>query len=336
MRFRGSKIFYFEQMKKIGIFILFLFSLKVSAQEGSVEKRAFDLDNDSLKSICKKIYNSKSDSDKKKYNDQLLRTFETVLIKPNSFDYPFDSLNDIARLIPPNKTFRIINWNVPYSDGTQEYFGFIQYKHIQIKKKGLFKKEKTETFQLYPLIDKSSEIKNPENSISDNKKWFGMLYYKIITKKTKSKTYYTLLGWDGNDKFSVKKIIDVLTFDNNGTPRFGADIFNMSKKNPKRVIFEYASSCSMSLKYSNKKDSIVFDHLTPAQAQLEGQYQYYCPDMSYDGFGFKKGKWNYGTDLNVTNEKDSSDKFYNDPHNTKATRESNTLIKKVKKRKKDK
>lgn len=323
-------------MKKINLLILFLFSLQISAQEANTEKHAFDLVNDTLKTICKKLYSSKSDVEKHKYNDQLLKTFESVLNKPNSFDYAFDSLNDIARLTPPDKTFRIINWNVPREDGTQQYFGFIQYKHVRIKKKGLFKKERTETFLLYPLIDRSAEIKNPENTISDNKKWFGMLYYKIITKKTKSKTYYTLLAWDGNDKFSVKKIIDVLTFDNNGTPHFGADIFNMQKKFPKRVIFEYAATCSMSLKYSNRKDSIVFDHLTPSQAQLEGQYQYYCPDMSYDGFGFKKGKWNYGTDLNATNEKDSADKLYNDPHNTKGTRQSNTLIKKVKKKKKDK
>lgn len=321
-------------MKKICFLILFLFSIHVSAQESDTEKHAFDLYNDTLKIICKKLYNSKTDSDKQKYNHQLLNTFDLVLNKANSFDYPFDSLNDVAKLIPPDKTFRIINWNVPYNDGTQEYFGFIQYKHVLIKKKGLFKKEKTETIALFPLIDKSAETKNPENSITDNKKWYGMLYYKIITKKTKNKTYYTLLAWDGNDKLSMKKIIDVLTFDDNGTPHFGADIFNMPKKNPKRIIFECAATCSMSLKYSYKKDSIIFDHLAPEQPQLEGQYQYYCSDMSYDGFGFKHGKWNYGTDVNATNEKDPTDKLYNDPRNTKNTHESNTLIIKKKNKKK--
>ncbi len=321
-------------MKKVISQILFFISIHVSAQEMAAQKQAFDLYNDTLKIICKKLYSSNTDIDKQKYNHQLLKTFELALNKPNSFDYAFDSLNDVARLTPSDKSFRIINWNVPYSDGTQEYFGFIQYKHIQIKKIGFFKKEKTETIQLYPLIDKSAETKNPENSITDNKKWFGMLYYKIITKKTKNKTYYTLLAWDGNDKLSMKKIIDVLTFDDNGNPRFGADIFNMPKKNPKRIIFEYAATCSMSLKYSSKKDSIVFDHLAPEQPQLEGQYQYYCTDMSYDGFGFKHGKWNYGTDVNATNEKEPTDKLYTDPRNAKNTHESNTLIIKKKNKKK--
>ena len=321
-------------MKKVSVLILFFISIHVSAQEVTEQKQVFDLYNDTLRIICKKIYSSTTDIDKQKYNRQLLKTFELVLNKPNSFEYSFDSLNDVARLSPPDKTFRIINWNIPYSDGTQEYFGFIQYKLVKIKKTGFLKKEKTEIVQLYPLIDKSAEIKNPENTITDNKKWFGMLYYKIITKKTKNNTYYTLLAWDGNDKFTKKKIIDVLTFDDNGTPHFGADIFNIPKKNPKRIIFEYGATCSMSLKYSNKKDSIVFDHLAPEQPQLEGQYQYYCTDMSYDGFGFKHGKWNYGTDVNATNEKDATDKLYTDPRNTKSTHESNTLIIKKKSKKK--
>ena len=313
-------------MKKIASLILFLLSLNSIAQENNADQHALDLYNDTVRIICKKLYSSKTDIDKKKYNHQLLNTFELALNTAKSFDYAFDSLNDIALLVSPDKKFRIINWNVAYDDGTQEYFGFIQEKYSQKKRKGLFKKETAETTQLYPLIDKSAEIKNPENTINDNKKWCGMLYYKIIIKKTKSKTYYTLLAWDGNDKLSVKKIIDVLTFDNNGTPHFGADIFIMPKKYPKRVIFEYNATCSISLKYNSKKDSIVFDHLAPAEPQLEGQYQYYCPDMSYDGFGFKHGKWNYGMDLNVTNEKSATDKLYIDPRNLNSTHESNTII----------
>jgi hypothetical protein len=191
--------------------------------------------------------------------------------------------------------------------------------------------------QLYPLLDKSSEIKNPENAITDNKKWFGMLYHRIIHTKVKSKDYYTLLGWDGNDKFTQKKIIDVITFDKTGVPHFGADIFNYQKKFPKRVIFEYSATCSMSLKYSTKKDSIVFGHLAPLKPQFEGQYQYYCSDMSFDGFGFKKGKWNYGKDLNAVNERDENDKYYNDPKNKRNSgSQSNKIVeRKTRKSKKE-
>ncbi len=313
-------------MKKITFLILLLFSLNITAQLNDAEQQKFNFYNDSLKLICKKLFTSKSDLEKKKYNQELISTFQYALNTSNSFEYPFDSLSDIAFLTPSDKTFRIINWNIPNNDGTQEYFGFIQRKHIQVTKKRFFKKEKTETILLFPLIDKSIEIKNPENGISDHKKWFGMLYYKIISKKSKKYSYYTLLAWDGNDQYSLKKIIDVLTFDEKGMPHFGADIFVMQKKYPKRIIFEYDATCTMSLKYNSKKDIIVFDHLAPTQPQLEGQFQYYCTDMSYDGFVFKNGKWNYITDVDITNEKDAIDKFYNDPHNKKATKSSNNII----------
>lgn len=289
-----------------------LFSLSCFAQEKSV----FNLYQDTLQNICKNLYTpGKSDADKQKYNRELLITFERVLNTDNSFDFPFDSLKkDMAILLSPDEKFRIINWDLAKDDGTYEYYGFIQMKHAEPNMKSL-----------YPLIDKSAEIKNPENAISDNKKWFGMLYYYIIPKKVKKKTYYTLLGRDGNDKLSIKKIIDVLTFDANGTPHFGANIFNMQKKYPKRVIFEYSASCKMSLKYNDKKDSIVFDHLAPTQPQLEGQFQYYCGDMSYDGFGFKKGQWNYGIDLNAINNKDYKDKLYNDPQKKSNDKNSTPL-----------
>jgi hypothetical protein len=325
----------FVPMKKCCFLILLLFSLHSPAQEKNADIALLNSYSDTLKAICKKLFATENDADKKKYNQQLVNTFERALQLENSFTYEFDSLNDIAQLRPNDKAFRMINWNVAYKDGTQEYFGFIQNKFVQVKKKGLFQKETTTTIKLFPLIDKSAEIKSPENTISDNKNWYGMLYYAVITKKTKKQTYYTLLGWDGNDKLSRKKIIDVLTFDATGAPRFGADIFEMPKRSPKRVIFEYAATCTMSLKYNSKKDSIVFDHLAPDNPTLAGQYQYYCPDMSYDGFGFKKGKWHYGADLNIMNDKSHNDKFYNDPHNTKPTRNgSNTIIPKEKKKKK--
>ncbi len=302
------------------------------------EKNVLNTYQSTMVSICQKLFTSENDKTKQELNQELISTFEKALNTPNSFNYEFDSLKKyMAVLKSSDEKFRIINWNVPKNDETQEYFGFIQSKFLEIKKAGLFKKQKTEVIQLFPLIDKSAEIKNPDNAITDNKKWFGMLYYKIILKKTKSKTYYTLLARDMNDKFSQKKIIDVLTFDNNGTPRFGADIFVFQKKYPKRIIFEYSASCTMSLKFSTKKDSIIFDHLAPTQPQLEGQFQYYCSDMSYDGFGFKHGKWNYGTDLNAINEKDEKDKLYHDPHDiTPTSNESNAIIKHEKSKKKKK
>ncbi|HET8964421.1 MAG TPA: hypothetical protein VFM99_11005 [Chitinophagales bacterium] len=312
---------------KYFIIVLSFLSVPAFSQKQHSGDTAVLADQHLLKTLCNHLFSAKTDADKKKFNDELLSAFEFILQKNGSFDIPFDSLkNDIGILLSPDNKFRIINWNIEKENKTYEYYGFIQEKYTQVKKRGFFKKEKTETVLLYPLIDKSAEIRNPEYAVTDHKKWFGMLYFKIIPKKTKTKTFYTLLGYDLNDEYSKKKIIDVLTFDNNGTPRFGADIFVMGKKNPRRIVFEYASTCTMSLRYSAQKDSIVFDHLAPTQPQLEGQFQYYCSDMSYDGFGFKHGKWNYGTDLNALNDKTDMDKLYHDPHKTPVPNQSDLFI----------
>lgn len=325
-------------MKKLLSLVLLLLSVNAFAQS-NLKEPAIRANERDLKALCLQLFDEKtSEAQKKACNEQLLQKFEQLLREPESFrNYQFDSLKSMMCIVTsPDGKFRLINWNLPAKDGTQQYFGFIQEHYSETVKKGMFKKVRIDSMQLYPLIDKSAEIKNPDNAITDNKKWFGMLYQdRVIIKKNKSKTYYTLLGWDGNDNFTQKKIIDVLTFDNKGVPHFGADIFSYQKRFPKRVIFEYSSTCSMSLRYSTKKDSIVFGHLAPIRPQMEGQYQYYCSDMSFDGFGFKKGKWNYGMDINAVNDKDENDRFYHDPHDRSTTNnQSNKVVERKKKKKK--
>lgn len=321
-------------MKNILVAFFLFISLFTFGQKNKAELEKLELYNDSIQVIIKNLYESKTDENKQKWNTLLISTFETCLKLPNSFNFPFDSITNIAILTSPDKTFKIINWNVPYNSGTHSYHGFIQKKQKKVIKKGTFKKEVKEIILLFPLIDNSANIRNAENYVSDNKRWFGMLYYKIIPKKTKSKMYYTLLAWDGNDKFSTKKIIDVLSFNKNGTPKFGAYLFNMKRLHQKRVIFEYSKDCTMSLKYDEKKDSIIFDHLVPTQEQLAGQYQYYCPDLGLDGFGFKRGKWNFATDVLARNEKMEQDKYYVDPREKTTAKESDNFAEKLKKNKK--
>jgi hypothetical protein len=315
---------------------LMINSFSVFAQEKSAKIKALDSYNDSLKKIIHNLYSSTTDSDKHLFNAQLLTTFEHVLKMEDSFTYPFDSIIGIGILNSPDQMLRIFNWNIPLANGTHEYYGFVYVKQIHVRKAGLFKKISTETYKIFPLNDVSASVKNADGYISDNNKWYGMLYYTIIPKKVKNKkVYYTLLGWDGNDKFSRKKMIDVLIFNNKGLPQFGAAIFNTSKGVKKRVVFEYDANCTMSLKYNKVKDSIIFDHLSPPQPQLEGQYQYYCTDFTYDGFGFKNGKWNYGEYVNATNEKNEKDNLYANPKNTKDAIKSNEIIKRKPKEKKE-
>ncbi|MBI2269767.1 MAG: hypothetical protein HYU69_05345 [Bacteroidetes bacterium] len=268
----------------------------VMAQQG------FKAYEDTLLQLEKNLYSVKTDKAKQEINTKFKTVFERALNICTSFEYPFDSLKEIGRIYSPDKSFRIINWDIPKEDGTYNHCGFIQTYDARRK-----------TCRLYALIDKSDDIKNPDNTVGDANKWIGMLYYKIIPVKVKRKKYYTLLAKDGNDKLTGKKIIDVLYFVSDGSPRFGVDLFKLEKRSPKRVIFEYSAQTAMSLKYFEETKRIVFDHLSPSQPGFEGQHQYYGPDFSFDALEFKKGKWVYVADVDARNGKSTKDNKYNDP-----------------------
>ncbi|MGP8214060.1 MAG: hypothetical protein ACLQQ4_00715 [Bacteroidia bacterium] len=258
---------------------------------------------DTLKQLqFARIDRNTTDKQKEEANGRFLLLLEKALKMPGSFDYPFDSLRTIARLESEDKKFKIINWNLPKEDGTQEYFGFIQVLNPKTKK-----------YNLFPLIDKSSEITDPQSKILTADKWLGMLYYKIITEKADGKPQYLLLAWQGYSKLITKKVIEVISFNGDGVPVFGKGIFNHLpsefKGSLKRIIFQYSANASMTLEYNPKKDMILFDHLGPTEDGLEGQYQFYGPSFQIDGLAFKDGKWDYVVNVDARNSNHGDDKF---------------------------
>lgn len=280
-------------MKKyLVILLLFFLGGKIFAQENNIFKEA----EDSLKIYGKQILYGKTDDEKHLANKNFMSLLEETLNNSYSYEYNFDSVITMIKLRPEDNSFRLYNWNLPKSDGTYEYYGFIQ----TLKKK----KGKQQTF-VFRLNDKKADIRIPENATLDNYRWYGCLYYKLIEVKYRKKTYYTLLGWDGNDKTSNKKVIDILTFANNGFPRFGASIFEYEKekKTKKRIIFEYNEMALMSLKWDPSMHMIIFNHLSPTDSRFTGQYQFYGPDETFDAFEWKKGKWLYVPELDVRMEK---------------------------------
>lgn len=298
-------------MRTLFPFILVLSFSAATAQKGTMsDKPAGDGRltqlQDSLKKLEPLIFRSRTDEQKYDANKRYITLLEEALSYKGSFDFPFDSLKGIARLTSPDNKFRILNWNLPRNDGTFEYFGFIQ---------SYSKKDKA--YRFFRLTDRSDEITNAPNTVGTPDKWYGMLYYRIIQTKHRKKTYYTLLGWDGNDNVSRKKIIDVVSFGTDGVPKFGDGIFTYEKKFPKRVIFEYAPDAVMTLNYAEAtkqfedksvtSEMIIFSHLMPSHPALEGQYQFYVTDGSFDAFMFKDGKWEYVKDVDARNPKSKTD-----------------------------
>ena len=127
--------------------------------------------------------------------------------------------------------------------------------------------------------------------------------YDVIYIKKNGRKYYTLLLWDGNDKYSTKKIIDVMYFSGKNKIKFGLPIFKRSKnESQKRVILQYDSKTSISVKYHQKKKQIVFNHLVPLRKDLEGLYEYYIPEGTYNSYNYKNGKWWLEKNVDIRND----------------------------------
>lgn len=258
-----------------------------------------------IKSLQKKVFESKKENERLEANKTFIKLWDDMLRNPASMDYSLDSIKGVSSLKSTDGKFRIITWNIFKNDGQYAYFGFIQVNNKKIEKKGLFKKNVISTYEVFQLQDKSSTITSAETHVGDPKKWYGMLYYELID----CDGYYTLLGWDGNDNLTQKKFIDVLYFKSDGTPIFGKDVFRIPKKSPKRIMFQYSAEVAMSLRYNDKRNQIIFSHLSPKDEgpTLEGQYQYYGPDGSFDAYEQSKDRWVLKEDVDVRNIKGKND-----------------------------
>jgi len=270
------------------LLILFLIKKSFGFNPGDFPKY-FNSIEDTLYLKFELLAQANNDLQKETLCSEISLLFRKVLENDSSFDYRFRSLKHVGILYSPDLKFRIIQWNLPYRDGTHKYFSFIQYQ-----------KSKRKTI-LIELHDKSDKIDKPEFKKLTNENWYGALYYKIIHNKYKGNEYYTLLGADLNDLFTKKKIVEILTFDKKGNPEFGALVFKNRNQAFTRIIFEYNVQANMVLTYDKDKEMIIYDHLSPSRPSLVGRFEFYGPDFSYDGMKFERGVWNNYPDLDVRN-----------------------------------
>lgn len=211
-------------------------------------------------------------------SDTLLSRVELMLQDPQLFLDDFSDYQGLSTLVSSDEKLKIVTWNVEEMNGDHHFYGLIGVRAADAVK-------------IFTLQDKRDQIKSPEYATLRPEKWFGAVYYEMIVKKYRGETYYTLLGFNGNDAFSRIRIIDVLTLSSYGSPRFGALIFDDHGRTKRRLIYEYSNRANMMLRYNERDKRIVMDHLAPLSPMYEGDPSYYGPDFSYDVLEMEKGKW---------------------------------------------
>ena len=216
--------------------------------------------------------------------------FASALLLPDAFTYPFDSLAKVGRITSKDNKVRVFTWELIRSDGSHHCYGFI-----------LCRRMNPENSLLIRLKNNPSNSSDPGLQVLGADNWFGALYYEIIEGKWNDFSIYTLLGYDPNNIFTSRKIIDCFYLKEGTIAVFGAPIFMMNNKVRNRVVFEYSARVSMSLRYDEKRKMIVFDHLSPAKPSYEGNFEFYGPDFSYDAFKWINNFWVLEENIDIRN-----------------------------------
>lgn len=289
-------------MKRLFV-ILFFITLSYS---GFCQKNFdFRFWEDSLIKLRHEVLYSPTEEERISLNEDFMNLLESILMVNNSFKFEWDSVKNFSVVTSPDNLFKIFTWFVLKDDYTYENFGFIHLYNEYRKK-----------YIIYPLYDKRSSIAYPSTMISDQNSWYGAVYYKIIPLKNKERTYYTILGWNGNNLFTNEKIIEVLQLNlkSNKPIRFGAKIFSKYESKVSRVILKYSKEATLSLKYENhyylqstgKRDSktrkmiyepiycdmIIFDSLIEQEDGMPQLPSYLVPESSMNqGFIPVNGRW---------------------------------------------
>lgn len=274
------KYFYF-------LLILIFSGLKqgFAQQLPAQSKLALDRHQDSLSHFADDIVNAPEPEQRFRSDSFFVRMLVRALKVPNSFYYPFDSLQTISKLYAPDSSFRIFTWQVK-----KDEFVYIQRGAIQ-------KRTEDGSLKLIPLHDASMFTSKPEDSVRTAANWIGAIYYRIIENTYQGKPVYTLLGFDSYDIGSNKKWMDILTFNERGEPEFGGPYFSFKNdtansfgKNQMRFCIEYNKDAGTTFNYDSSLNMIVYDHLI-SESNEPLRKDTYVPDGDYEGFRWQNGKW---------------------------------------------
>ena len=219
------------------------------------------------------------------YSEHFAKQLVRALKIPNSYLYPFDKIKDKINIIyADDNSFRIFNWAIVPTLVTKLYYGAVQMPGEKLK--------------LYGLHDYTEELgRGAEDSILTNGKWFGAIYYRILSREVEDgRKIYTLFGLNSSSPISNKKVLDPLTIDERGLT-FGAPIFGVASENfpqhrVNRFILEYKKQSEVSMNWNEEKQAIVFDKLVSQMNDPHRKYTF-VPSGEYDAFRWGNNTWNY-------------------------------------------
>ena len=194
-----------------------------------------------LLQLFDEVYSAPTDNQRYLASESAVKLFTEALAVENSFRWQWDFGSKVSVLTSPDKKFRIFTWPVVNDAGEYECFGLVQALN-----------ERTKEYDVYELHDRSDDIINRQEETLAPDRWYGAVYQELITTTYENRTYYTLLGWNGVDNLTQRKIIEPVCFKSGGSqPQFGQNLFR-KEPNLRRVVIEYTNTAMVTLRYEEQ------------------------------------------------------------------------------------
>lgn len=192
------------------------------------------------------VYSAPTDNQRYLASETAVKLLTQALAVENSIRWQWDFGNKVSVLTSPDKKFRIFTWPVVNDAGEYECFGLVQALN-----------ERTKEYDVYELHDRSDDIINRQEEILSPDRWYGAVYQELIVTTHENRTYYTLLGWNGVDNMTERKIIEPISFKSGGShPQFGQNLFR-KEPNLRRVVLEYTNTAMVTLRYEEQYVRLV-------------------------------------------------------------------------------
>jgi hypothetical protein len=192
-----------------------------------------------LAAMANTLLNNDSTDLKLELNKEFIERLTSLLQKPETYHYPFDSLKTVSILRPADDSFRIFTWYVADRASIDTYYGSFAHYHFGLIQRKHLTPDGKEMIIVIPLMELDGIPKGFESIVTDNYNWLGALYYAPKGEKfipSYDGFYYKLVSTGESGMAQGKGTVIQSTF-NPGKPRTRAykRINTLEVKGHKRV-----------------------------------------------------------------------------------------------------
>ena len=248
-------------------------------------------DSQHLEKLFGRLMIEREDATRLMINDSIKTIVDKIVEIDSIFDFNYTNVRFLGQITSTDSIIKIVSWNLNLRNEPSKYFCYL-----------IKKNEPDEQNTIYKLTANYSEADISRDTIYTAENWYGALYYELRPFIINGVKHWITIGINYSNPLITKKMIDVISFNNDGTIEFGAPVFSLSENELiKREIFEYSADARMTVRFFDD-NTIVFDHLVPFAPELAGKREFYGPDFSYDAFVFENGIWNLQLDVDVRNK----------------------------------